>query len=43
MWQLFQGTISVIFWISFIVACFIAVSLFTGDGSGNEDDNTYNY
>lgn len=43
MWDLFIGTISLMFWISFIAFICILVSLFAGGGSENGDDNTYNY
>lgn len=41
MWELFQGFVSIIFWISFVFACLVALSLI--GGSGEEEENTYNY
>jgi hypothetical protein len=43
MWDLFIGTISLVFWISFIAFICVLISLFAGEGSENGGGNTYNY
>ena len=39
MWDLFTGTISIIFWISFIFFIIVLATMFSG---GDNTGNTYN-
>lgn len=41
MWDLFVGTISITFWISFGLLAIVLATSFTGSGDGEEEVNNY--